>query len=75
MWTSIFGQAAQEPQKKGFMGDLSTKQTQILAEVRQWVKDNNFDPLEKWDDYDITRFCRARNFILTDVKLMISNYF
>ena len=43
--------------------------------MRQWVLDSNFDPLAKWDDYDLLRFCRARKFVIADVKLMIANNF
>ena len=47
----------------------------MLDEIRQWVLESKFDPLGKWDEYDLLRFCRARFFVVADVKLMLSNCF
>jgi hypothetical protein len=45
MWSTLFGQAAaQEPQNKGFMNDLSPRQEFVLKELRAWVVQTNLDP-------------------------------
>ncbi len=35
-----------------------------------WIEEQSLDPGDKYDDYDYLRFCRARKFVLEDVKLM-----
>ena len=46
-----------------------------MKDVKQWVKENQFDPIGELDDYDILRFCRARKFVLSDVQAMMKNQF
>jgi len=58
----------------GFMGDTSPEQDKVLAEFKEWVNQNNFNPINRWDDYDFLRFCRARKFVLPDIQLMFQNH-
>ena len=51
----------------GVVGDLSSSQELCLNIMRQWVIENNYNPLNEWDDYDLLRFCRARNFVIANV--------
>ena len=47
MWGSYFTQTVPVAvQQKGFMGDLSDDQTQILNQMRDWVATENLDPLK-----------------------------
>jgi hypothetical protein len=62
-----------EREYTGFMGDTSPQQEQVLALFRDWVKENNFDPIGRYDDFDLLRFCRARKFDLPAVQLMFQN--
>ncbi len=55
------------------MGDCSEEQTACLEEFKKWVTEEKFNEIGLWDDYDFLRFCRARKFVLDDVKLMWSN--
>ncbi len=51
----------------GFMGDTSPEQEAVLAEFREWVNANNYNPVGRYDDYDFLRFCRARKFVQADI--------
>lgn len=57
----------------GFVGDLSLEQEKTLAQVREWIRESAILDLERigYDDHDLLRFCRARKFILPDVKAMV----
>ena len=59
-----------EREYSGFMGDTSLQQEEVLEQLKQWVRLENLDPIEQFDDYDYLRFCRARKFVLENVKLM-----
>jgi hypothetical protein len=39
--------------------------------VKDWLVEDKLDTNGQWDDYDLLRFCRARKFILADVKAML----
>jgi hypothetical protein len=51
-----------EPERSGFVGDLSEHMETVLQQLRTHVRENNQDPLDQFDDYDFLRFCRARKF-------------
>lgn len=74
MWGGFFNQAAVVPQHTGFMGDLSDTQTKVLDEIREWVANENLDPIKQFDDYDLLRFCRARKFQVVLIKEMFINF-
>lgn len=69
MWKSIFG-GERDPvtppprQHTGKHGDLSPEMSECLHIVREWVRNENLDPLCQFDDYDLLRFCRARKFVV-----------
>ena len=46
----------------------------MLEKVAEFCKKEKIDPVRKLDEYDLLRFCRARNFILADVQKMMLNY-
>lgn len=58
----------------GFMGDTSPEQGKVLAEFKAWIEIENLNPINRWDDYDWLRFCRARKFVIADVQLMFTNH-
>lgn len=62
MWGSLFNHQPAPPQYTGFMGSLSENHSNVLAEIREWVQNENLDPIQQFDDYDLLRFCRARKF-------------
>jgi hypothetical protein len=64
---SWFSSKPKEREYTGFMGDTSPQQEQVLAQFKDWVKANEFDPIGRFDDYDMLRFCRARKFVLADI--------
>ena len=71
MWNTS-KRAAAEPVKKGFFGDLTTTQSQVLQDVKDWLTEERLETNGQWDDHDLLRFCRARKFVLADVKTMLS---
>ena len=71
---SWFSSKPKEREYTGFMGDTSPQQEQVLAQFKDWVKANEFDPIGRFDDYDMLRFCRARKFVLADIQLMFTNF-
>ena len=42
--------------------------------MQEWVAALQLNPINRWDDYDFLRFCRARKFVLADVQLMFTNH-
>ena len=60
----------------GFMGDTSPEQDACLDFFRTWIQESGKGNLEAmhFDDYDLLRFCRARNFVIDDIKTMWSNF-
>lgn len=71
MWSSS-KKAAQEPIKRGYYGDLTPVQTQVFNEIKDWMLVEKLDVSGQWDDYDLLRFCRARKFVVADVKAMLT---
>ena len=61
--------------EQGFLGNLSADQQQVLDQVRKWLAREELDSAGRFDDVDLLRFCRARNFDSTQVQGMIRNYF
>ena len=59
----------------GFTGDTAPNQEEVLNSVTQWVKENKVIDMEKigYDEHDMLRFCRARKFVIADIKVMIEN--
>ena len=59
----------------GFVGDTSEVQEEVLDAVTQWVKESKVIDLERvgYDEHDMLRFCRARKFVIADIKVMIEN--
>ena len=76
MVSRMFSFRSKEPVKSGFVGDLSDSQEECLNQLKAWaVEDETVDiELLNFDDYDYLRFCRARNFVIADVKTMLANY-
>jgi len=68
MWG--FSSKPKEREYTGFMGDTSQQQDLVLKQFRDWVKQENYDPIGRFDDYDLLRFCRARKFVLADIQTM-----
>ena len=76
MVSRMFSFKAKEPVKSGFVGDLSASQGECLDQLKAWVVEDQIVDLEllNFDDHDYLRFCRARNFVIADVKTMLANY-
>jgi hypothetical protein len=66
MWSS----KPKERVYSGFMGDTSAEQEAVLVQFRQWVNESGFNKSNRWDDYDLLRFCRGRKFVLVDMQKM-----
>lgn len=69
MWSS-------KPKAKefsGFMGDTSPEQEKCLLEFKAFVDKNEYNKLNRYDDYDYLRYCRARKFVIADVQIMFTN--
>ena len=56
------------------MGDTSSQQEEVLRQFKEWAQTEQFDPIGQFDDYDYLRFCRARKFVLVDIKIMFGNF-
>ena len=56
------------------MGDTSAEQEVVLAQVREWVQQSGFNKTNRWDDYDLLRFCRGRKFVLVDIQKMFQDH-
>lgn len=63
-----------EREYSGFMGDTSPEQEDVLQKFKEWVQTAKLDPKSQFDDYDMLRFCRARKFVLENVKTMFGNF-
>jgi hypothetical protein len=46
----------------------------VLDQFKLWIQSNNLDFRGEFDDYDLLRFCRARKFVLNDVKQMFKSF-
>lgn len=69
MWSS----KKKEPKASGEVGDLDAEQQKTLDQLKEWIVAENLASLDRWDDYDLTRFCRARKYDLEKVKVMFEN--
>jgi hypothetical protein len=56
------------------MGDLSEEQQSVLNLIQVFATAIQFDKVGNKDDYDLLRFCRARKFVLQDIKTMMQNH-
>lgn len=72
--SSWFSKKEKERVYTGFMGDTSPEQDLILKQFREWVKQENYDKIGRFDDYDLLRFCRARKFEMEKMKTMFQNF-
>ena len=72
MWG--FSSKPKEREYTGFMGDTNQQQDLVLKQFRDWVTQENYNPIGRFDDYDLLRFCRARKFVLADIQLMFQNF-
>ena len=54
------------------VGDTSREEDYVLAQFKEWIEVAQIVNLETlgYDDFDLLRFCRARQFDLPKVKLM-----
>lgn len=66
MWSS----KPKERVYSGFMGDVSPAQEECLQQFKAWVTEKGDNNDKRFDDYDMLRFCRARKFVLADIKKM-----
>lgn len=66
----MWGSKKKEPEKSGRMGDTSPEQDACLAAFKAWIEKTGTNPIGRFDDYDLLRFCRARKFVLADVQKM-----
>lgn len=59
----------------GHPGDCSDAQAKCLAEVQQYMI-STYSGVRKqlWDNWFLLRFCRAREFKVEKVKIMLDNY-
>ena len=67
----MFGKTVEKKKKfTGFKGDTSREQDQCLFDFKTWIMLNEITDISFYDDYDLLRFCRARQFKLKDVTIM-----
>ena len=64
-----------EIQQSGYPGDLSPEQEKCFAQIKEFMEITCIDVNQIYDEYDILRFCRARDFKLMDVQIMLQNNF
>lgn len=60
--------------KPGTFENLSEEQEKIKNEIQKWLKEEKNQSTEKWNDWNVLRFCRARKFDVPKIKIMIENY-
>lgn len=58
----------------GFLGSLSPVQLDVLAKVKQYMREKGFGEDRRWTDWNLLRFCRARKFELKKVIEMIDKF-
>lgn len=59
----------------GHLGALSVQQEDILKVIVDYVKTHHGRTEKFYDDWYMSRFCRARNWEVTKIKLMVDNFF
>ena len=75
MWGLLGYKTEQKEVKTGFMGDTSPEQDKCLAQLKEHLTAiKGPEILEKFDDYYLLRFCRARNFVFADVIKMFGDF-
>ncbi len=63
-----------EVQYSGTIENATPEQKKIKDEIKKWVlQEKNLNP-NKWNDWYVLRFCRARKFDVEKIKIMIENY-
>lgn len=60
--------------KSGFLDDLSQQQEEVLLQVKNHIRIKLKVTDERWNDWYVLRFCRARKFDYPKVILMIENF-
>jgi len=75
-WLGITSTPKQDAVQKhsGYMGDLSEEQEQVLSVIQKFAKAIQFDKVGNKDDFDLLRFCRARKFVVADIKTMMQDH-
>ena len=64
----------EEEKYTGHVGACSEKQLEVLNQLKQYIIDENLTTSDRFDDYYLLRFCRARQFKIEDVKIMFANF-
>jgi CRAL/TRIO domain/CRAL/TRIO, N-terminal domain len=61
--------------KSGFLNDVSDHQREVLEIIKRYVYEElQVADHERWSEWYILRFCRARKFDVVKIKHMIQNY-
>ena len=58
----------------GYLGELSERQADCLAQVKAWMNEMKFDENPWFSDTFILKFCRARKFDIGKVIEMFEKY-
>ncbi len=59
----------------GYLENLTSSEKKVLSVIRSYVGEELENRDDKWNDWYLLRFCRARKFNVEKIKLMIKNYF
>ena len=70
----MWGSKPKPKEYSGFPGDTSPEQDQVCTQLKNWIAENKMNEIGEFDDVDMLRFCRARQFKLEDIQLMFGNF-